>query len=67
MLLLQRGRQGITMAAEAHDTIIAARLARRADAGTVRLSQRDIDGLLMCGEHYGCRYNPATADKRSIG
>jgi len=41
------------MALPAHDTIIAARPARRADAGTVRLSQRDIDGLLLCGEHYG--------------
>jgi hypothetical protein len=30
-----------------------ARPARRADAGTVRLSQRDIAGLLLCGEHYG--------------
>src|SRR5579859_4043242 len=34
-------------------TPAAARPARRADAGTVRLSQRDIDGLLLCGEHYG--------------
>src|SRR6204780_4995189 len=44
------------MTAHAHDTITppaAARPARRADAGTVRLSQRDIDGLLLCGEHYG--------------
>jgi hypothetical protein len=46
------------MTAQAHDTITgtttpAARPARRADAGTVRLSQRDIDGLLLCGEHYG--------------
>jgi hypothetical protein len=31
----------------------AARPARRADAGLVRLSQRDIDGLLLCEEHYG--------------
>ena len=30
-----------------------ARPARRADAGLVRLSQRDIDGLLLCGEHGG--------------
>ncbi len=30
---------------------------RRADAGTVRLSQRDIDGLLICGEHYGAPYD----------
>jgi len=26
---------------------------RRADVGAVRLSQRDIDGLLLTGEHYG--------------
>ncbi len=41
---------------QAHDTTTtttAARPARRADAGTVRLSRRDIDGLLICGEHYG--------------
>jgi hypothetical protein len=45
------------MTAYAHDTTPittpAARPSRRADAGTVRLSQRDIDGLLLCGEHYG--------------
>jgi hypothetical protein len=42
------------MTAQAHDTITpTARPARRADAGTIRLSQRDIDGLLLCGEHYG--------------
>ena len=48
------------MPAHAHDTLtsssapgISPRPARRADAGTVRLSQRDIDGLLLCGEHYG--------------
>src|ERR1700733_15962459 len=47
------------MTAHAHDTITdtatlaAARPARRADAGTVQLSQRDIDGLLLVGEHYG--------------
>ena len=48
------------MTAHAHDTITvttatpaAVRPARRADAGTVRLSQRDIDGLLLVGEHYG--------------
>ncbi len=35
----------------------AARRARRADAGTIRLSQRDIDGLLLCGEHYGAPYD----------
>ncbi len=44
------------MAAQAHDMITpitTTRVARRADAGTVRLSQRDIDGLLLAGEHYG--------------
>ena len=34
-------------------TTITAGRPRRADAGTVRLSQRDIDGLLLVGEHYG--------------
>ena len=37
----------MTAQAQAHDTITTARPARRADAGTVRLSQRDIDGLLL--------------------
>jgi hypothetical protein len=46
------------MTAQAHDTTTdsapaAARAVRRADAGTIRLSQRDIDGLLLVGEHYG--------------
>ncbi|MGD0247222.1 MAG: hypothetical protein ABSB59_43820 [Streptosporangiaceae bacterium] len=30
-------------------TTTTARPGRRADAGTVRLSQRDIDGLILCG------------------
>jgi hypothetical protein len=43
---------------QAHDaattsSTTALRASRRADAGSVRLSQRDIDGLLLCGEHYG--------------
>jgi hypothetical protein len=44
------------MTAHAHDTTTTAtpgRPARRADAGSIRLSQRDIDGLLLAGEHYG--------------
>jgi hypothetical protein len=44
------------MTAQAHDTIApvaAARTPRRANARMVRLSQRDIDGLMLCGEHYG--------------
>jgi hypothetical protein len=40
--------------AHAHDNAApAARLSRRADAGSIRLSQRDIDGLLLVGEHWG--------------
>jgi hypothetical protein len=44
------------MTAHAHETITPvtpARPARRADAGSIRLSQRDIDGLLLAGQHYG--------------
>ena len=46
------------MTAHAHDTIppvsvTTARPTRRADAGSIRLSQRDIDGLIPAGEHYG--------------
>ena len=53
------GKVGIVMTAQAqaNDTITAARPARRADAGTVRLSQRDIDGLLLCGEHFGTPFD----------
>jgi hypothetical protein len=36
-----------------NDPATTTRPTRRADAGLVRLSQRDIDGLLLCGEHYG--------------
>jgi len=42
----------------------AASPVRRADAGTVRLSQRDIDGLLLCGEHYGAPYDLLAAALR---
>ena len=50
------------MTVHAYDTITppataTSRSARRADAGTVRLSQRDIDGLLLCGEHGGAPYD----------
>jgi hypothetical protein len=34
-------------------TSITPKPTRRATGGEVRLSQRDIDGLLLCGEHYG--------------
>ncbi len=35
----------------------AAPLPRRSDAGTVRVSGRDIDGLMLCGEMYGAPYD----------
>ena len=69
-LLLLRGRLGIAMTVQAHDTTTTtittapARPARRADAGTVRLSQRDIDGLILAGEHYGA---PPTCSLRRCG
>lgn len=44
------------MAGRQH-TVTAARPARRADAVTVRLSERDIAGLLLVGEHYGAPYD----------
>src|SRR6516165_4766968 len=55
------------MTAQAHDTITpgaAARPARRADAGVIQLTQRDIDGLLLCGEHYGAPYDLLAAALR---
>uniref|UniRef100_UPI002619E9AC hypothetical protein n=1 Tax=Trebonia sp. TaxID=2767075 RepID=UPI002619E9AC len=33
------------------------RLPRRADAGSVRLSGRDVAGLLLCAEHYAAPYD----------
>ena len=64
--LLLLGKAEMTMPAYAHDTTIttATRPARRADAGTVRLSQRDIDGLLLCGEHYGAPFDLLAAALR---
>ena len=37
--------------AQTTSTVTAVK-SRRRDVGTIRLSQRDIDGLLLCGEHY---------------
>jgi hypothetical protein len=44
------------MAGRQH-TATSARPTRRADAVTVRLSERDIAGLLLAGEHYGTPYD----------
>ena len=38
-------------------TTAAAPLPRRSDAGTVRVSGRDIDGLMLCGEMHGAPYD----------
>ena len=46
--------------APARDTVTTAaatRSARRAHAGAIWLSQRDINGLLLCGEHYAAPYD----------
>jgi hypothetical protein len=52
------------MAGQLTGTVTAARAPRRADAGAVRLSQRDIDGLLLTGEHYGGPYDLLAAALR---
>jgi hypothetical protein len=56
----------MTMAAQAHDTVapVAASRRRRADAGALQLSQRDIDGLLLCGEHGGAPFDLLAAALR---
>ena len=41
------------MTGQLHDTTAG----RRADAGEVRIGRRDIDGLLLCAEHYGAPYD----------
>ena len=41
------------MTAQAYDRVTAARPPRRGATREAGLSQRDIDGLLLCGEHYG--------------
>ena len=43
--------QAITLATAAEP------LPRRSDAGIVRISGRDIDGLILCGEMYGAPYD----------
>jgi hypothetical protein len=48
----------MTAPAQTQDAITtAARLPRRADTAAIRLSQRDIDGLILCGEHYGAPFD----------
>jgi len=56
----------MNMTAHAHDGVapVTASRRRRADAGAVRLSQRDIDGLLLCGEHGGAPFDLLAAALR---
>src|SRR5580692_239965 len=43
------------MTGSLHDTVTPA--PRRADHGQVRLGRRDINGLILCAEHYGAPYD----------
>ena len=55
------------MTVQAHDTITpgaAARPTRRASADVIQLTRRDIEGLLLCGEHYGAPYDLLAAALR---
>jgi hypothetical protein len=42
---------------QSHRAAPAAGAPRRADYGAVRLGQRDIDGLILCAEHFGAPYD----------
>ncbi len=44
--------------------VTGAKAARRPDVHAIRLSQRDIDGLLLCGEHWGAPYDLLAAALR---
>jgi hypothetical protein len=55
------------MTGHLHDTGTVPGTARRSDAGVVRLGQRDIDGLILCAEHYGAPYDLlAAAPTRAV-
>jgi hypothetical protein len=45
------------MTAQVQDTGTAGKQTRRSDAGVLRVTQRDIDGLVLCGEHQGLPYD----------
>src|SRR5690348_3751023 len=64
LALLQRAERALTTQAHDAATPVTSRLPRRAGAGTVRLSQRDIDGLMLCGEHYGAPFDLLAAALR---
>jgi hypothetical protein len=45
------------MTAQVQDTGTTGKQTRRSDAGVIRVTQRDIDGLVLCGEHQGLPYD----------
>jgi len=45
------------MTGQLRETVPRTGAARRADYGAVHLGQRDIDGLILCAEHYGAPYD----------
>jgi len=45
------------MTAQAQHTGTAAKRTRRSDAGILQITQRDIDGLVLCAEHQGLPYD----------
>ena len=45
------------MTAQARDTGTAGKQTRRSDAGILQITQRDIDGFVLCAEHQGLPYD----------
>jgi hypothetical protein len=45
------------MTAQVQDTGTAGKQTRRSDKSVLRITQRDIDGLVLCGEHQGLPYD----------
>src|SRR4029077_19053232 len=58
------GKAVMNTTTRARDASTTGRAARRADTGLVRLSQRDIDGLMLCGEHWGAPFDLLAAALR---
>jgi hypothetical protein len=45
------------MTAQAQHTGTAVKRARRSGAGSIQITQRDIDGFVLCAEHFGVPYD----------
>jgi hypothetical protein len=48
---------GSTVTGAARTAPLPSAAPRRADAGSIRLSQRDVAGLMLCGDMYGAPYD----------